>query len=414
MSLFKKKKDIQEIELSEKHIGLRWALVAIFLAVGLICIAIFLFSLLGEEEGWQTIAPTDKSFMPTGEITLNYNLGTTEISAAKEKKEVEKIYTDALAKSYKLFDVYRSYDGLVNIYHINQHPNEILTVDRELYKAFELVESENNRSIYLGTVQSEYRNVFACTDDSNASQADPYFNEEAKNNIEELTAFIKDPAAINIELLGENKIRLNVSDEYKALFEEYDEVNYIDFAWLTNAFIIDEVANALLARGYTNGYVSSYEGYVRYLDAENNNYSINLNNRQEKIVYPAGVAQCKNIRSLVQLRNYPINASNAANYYAYSDGTFATRYINSDGYYISSLNDILAYSGTKNCAQMALELSEIFIKDEIDSERIMQNMNEEIYTIWFADSVIYYNDKDLQINEIYDNNGIKYTKKCVE
>jgi hypothetical protein len=96
-------------------------------------------------------------------------------------------------------------------------------------------------------------------------------------------------------------------------------VNYIDFAWLTNAFIIDEVANALLARGYTNGYVSSYEGYVRYLDAENNNYSINLNNRQEKIVYPAGVAQCKNIRSLVQLRNYPINASNAANYYAYSD-----------------------------------------------------------------------------------------------
>jgi len=70
MSLFKKKKDIEEIELSEKHVGLRWTLVAVFLAVGLICIAVFLFSLLGEEEGWQTIAPTDKSFMP---VDLNFS-----------------------------------------------------------------------------------------------------------------------------------------------------------------------------------------------------------------------------------------------------------------------------------------------------------------------------------------------------
>ena len=56
MSLFKKKKDIEEIELSEKHVGLRWALVAVFLAVGLICIAVFLFSLLGK-----TVAQMDIS-----------------------------------------------------------------------------------------------------------------------------------------------------------------------------------------------------------------------------------------------------------------------------------------------------------------------------------------------------------------
>ena len=414
MSLFKKKKDIKEIELSEKHIGLRWTLVAIFLGIGLICIAVFLFSLLGEEKGWQIIAPTDKSFMPEGEISLQYNLGTTEISPSKEKKEVERIYTEALSASYKLFDVYRTYDGIINVHYINQHPNEELIVDRELYKAFELIESFGNRSIYLGTVQTEYRNVFMSTDDLSAELGDPNFNEEAKRYIEELTRFTGDPNSVNIELLGDNKIKLNVSADYAALLAEYDEVNYIDFAWLTNAFVVDGVANALTARGYTNGYVISYEGYVRYLDSENNRYSLNLNNRQEKTVYPAGVAHCENIRSLVQFRNYPINEINSQNYYAYSNGTFATRYLNSDGYYVSALNDILAYSTSKNCAHIALELSEIFIQDKLDQERIMQNMNEEIYTIWFSDSVIYYNDKNLQINEIYDNNGIKYTKKCVE
>ncbi|MBE6592501.1 MAG: hypothetical protein E7642_00725 [Ruminococcaceae bacterium] len=414
MSLFKKKKDIEEIELSEKHVGLRWTLVAVFLAVGLICIAVFLFSLLGEEEGWQTIAPTDKSFMPEGEISLQYNLGTTEISPSKEKKEVEKVYTEALSASYKLFDVYRAYDGIVNLHYINQHPNEELTVDRELYKAFELIESFNNRSIYLGTVLTEYRKVFSSTDDLSAELGDPNFNEEAKHYIEELTRFTGDPNSINIELLGDNKIKLNVSADYAALFVEYDEVNYIDLAWLTNAFVVDGVANALAARGYTNGYVISYEGYVRYLDSANNRYSLNLNNRQEKTVYPAGVAHCENIRSLVQFRNYPINEINSQNYYAYSNGTFATRHLNSDGYYVSALNDILAYSSSKNCAQIALELSEIFIQEDLDLDRIMQNSNEDIYTIWFEDSVIYYNDKNLQISEIYDNNGIKYTINCVE
>ncbi len=412
MSFGKKKKDIKEIELSEKHIGLRWALVAIFLAIGLICMAVFLFSLLGEEEGWQPIDPTDKSFMPEGNITLNYELGVGELSATKEKKEIEKIYTDALASSYKLFDVYNGYDGMVNVYYINQHPNEILTVDRELYKAFELVKSFDDRSIYLGMIQSAYRNAFMSTDDLTASQDDPYFNVEAKNYIEEITGFTKDPGAIDIELLGDNKIKLKVSDAYKAVFEGYDEINYIDFAWLTNAFVVDGAANALVARGYTRGYVTSYEGYVRYLG--NDKYAMNLYDRVEKVVYPAGVAEYENVRALVQFRNYPINEYNATDYYAYSSGTFASRFINSDGYYVSATNDILAYSNTKNCAELALELSDIFVQNELDEERIMQNVAEEIYTIWFKDSVIYYNNKNLQINDIYDNEGIKYTKKCVE
>ena len=414
MSLFKKKKDIKEIELSEKHIGLRWALVVVFLAIGLICIAVFLFTLLGEEEGWQTIKPTDKSFMPEGEITLSYDLGATGNSPAKEKKEIEQIYTDALAVSYKLFDVYRGYDDTVNVYYINKHPNEVLTVDRELYKAFELIESFGYRSIYFGTLQTEYRNLFSCTDDSNAKHKDPNFNEEAKQRIEELAAFANDPESISIELLGENKIRLNVAEDYSSLFVEYDEVNYIDFAWLSNAFVIDHVASVLTARGYTQGYVSSYEGYVRYLDSDNSGYSVSLYNRQGSTVYPAGVAQCKNIRSLVQFRNYPINKMNSENYYAYSDGAFASRYIGSDGYYISATNDILSYSNTQNCAEIALELSEIFVTDSLDTERIMQNTSDNIYTIWFEDSVIYYNDKNLQINDIYDSEGTKYTKKYVE
>ena len=92
MALFKKKKnDIQEIELSEKHVGLRFALVIIFLLIGLACIAFFLISLLSEDDGWQTIAPSNTSISTLeSEFTLNYNLGSGEISATNEKKALAK------------------------------------------------------------------------------------------------------------------------------------------------------------------------------------------------------------------------------------------------------------------------------------------------------------------------------------
>lgn len=45
------------------------------------------------------------------------------------------IYTDAAVKGYRLFNIDESFDDVTNLYDINQHPNEVMTVDPVLYDA---------------------------------------------------------------------------------------------------------------------------------------------------------------------------------------------------------------------------------------------------------------------------------------
>ena len=417
MALFKKKKnDIQEIELSEKHIGLRFALVIIFLLIGLACIAFFLISLLSEDDGWQTISPSNTSISTLeSEFTLNYNLGSGEISATNEKKALETDYSSALERAYKIFDIYVTYDDVVNLKYINSHLNETVSVGNLLYEAFEAVEQSGSRMIYLGPVYAEYRNVYGSSDDTNAAICDPTKNENSAEYVGQVLGFANDPEAVSIELLENNKIRLNVSDEYLAFIDEYQIDCCIDFSWIANAFIVDHVADLLISKGYTHGNISSYDGYIRYLDKNDNTYTLDIYDLEGTTVYPAALAECKNISAMVFWRKYPLNEIDSTCYYSYSDGSFANRYIDTaDGAYKAAIANILSYSASKRCADIALALADVVIAEELDEAEIMQMKNDEICSVWTYNCVVNYNDAKLNINNLYDLNGITYTKKYVE
>jgi hypothetical protein len=417
MGLFKKKKnDIQEIELSEKHVGLRIALVVVFLLIGLACIAFFLISLLSEEDGWQIISPSGIEISTLeSEFTLSYNLGSGEASATNEKKMLQSDYGSALERAYKIFDIYAPYDDVVNLKYINSHFNETVSVSNLLYDAFATVEQSGSRIVYLGPIYAEYRNVFGSSDDVNAAISDPTKNEDVAEYVSKVLKFANDPNAVSVELLDNNKLKLNVSEEYLAFIEEYQIDCCIDFSWLANAFIVDHVADLLISKGYTHGNISSYDGYIRYLDKNENSYSIDVFDLNGSTVYSAALAECKNISAMVFWRKYPLNEIDASCYYSYSDGTFVNRYIDAkDGSYKAAIANILSYSKSKSCADIALALADVVIAEELDEAQIMQIKDDQIYSVWTYNCVVNYNDKELNISNLYDSNEITYTKKCVE
>jgi hypothetical protein len=417
MGLFKKKKnDIQEIELSEKHVGLRIALVVVFLLIGLACIAFFLISLLSEEDGWQIISPSGIEISTLeSEFTLSYNLGSGEASATNEKKMLQSDYGSALERAYKIFDIYATYDDVVNLKYINSHFNETVSVSNLLYDAFATVEQSGSRIVYLGPIYAEYRNVFGSSDDVNAAISDPTKNEDVAEYVSKVLKFANDPNAVSVELLDNNKLKLNVSEEYLAFIEEYQIDCCIDFSWLANAFIVDHVADLLISKGYTHGNISSYDGYIRYLDKNENSYSIDVFDLNGSTVYSAALAECKNISAMVFWRKYPLNEIDASCYYSYSDGTFVNRYIDAkDGSYKAAIANILSYSKSKSCADIALAFADVVIAEELDEAQIMQIKDDQIYSVWTYNCVVNYNDKELNISNLYDSNEITYTKKCVE
>jgi hypothetical protein len=371
---------------------------------------------LSEEDGWQIISPSGIEISTLeSEFTLSYNLGSGEASATNEKKMLQSDYGSALERAYKIFDIYATYDDVVNLKYINSHFNETVSVSNLLYDAFATVEQSGSRIVYLGPIYAEYRNVFGSSDDVNAAISDPTKNEDVAEYVSKVLKFANDPNAVSVELLDNNKLKLNVSEEYLAFIEEYQIDCCIDFSWLANAFIVDHVADLLISKGYTHGNISSYDGYIRYLDKNENSYSIDVFDLNGSTVYSAALAERKNISAMVFWRKYPLNEIDASCYYSYSDGTFVNRYIDAkDGSYKAAIANILSYSKSKSCADIALALADVVIAEELDEAQIMQIKDDQIYSVWTYNCVVNYNDKELNISNLYDSNEITYTKKCVE
>ncbi len=409
MRLFKKKKEQLELEVSEKHVGLRLILAMVFLVIGLGALGFFLFRLLGEDPGWQTIELSNKSLVSEQEIIFEYDLGRGELSAAAEKRDLQKAYTTAMERVYKLFNARNGYEGLVNMHYISLHPNRVLTVDPDLYAAFALAEAHGDRSVYYAPIQEQYRNLFSCTDDITAATLDPYKDQETLALVTKLAEYSNNPSDIRVDLLGNNQIQLTVSDTYLAYAQEHGIELLVDFSWLTNAFVLDCVADELIYQGFTRGYLISYDGYARYLDADNNAYTVRIFDRVDTTVYPAAIFEYKNIRSLVQLRDYPLNTFGAADYYGYADGSHASRFLGQNGLYQTALHDLTAYSSNKGCAETALTLSPAFIAKELDQAKLTTAAEQGIFAVWCTDRVIRFTDTALDLRELYEHDDIRYT-----
>ena len=410
MSLFKKKNEIEKVELSERNVKVRFILAALLLTVGLAFLAFFLVKTLTEEPGWQTVEISNQSYMEAGEFTLNYDLGKGDVSATKEKRELQTVYGNEMQRVYPLFDALRAHDGVNNVYYINHHPNEVLTVDETLYNAFALLEKYGDRSLYLAPIQGQYRSLFLCDTDASAGEFDPYVTEEIRIFAAEIAAFASDPAAIRIELLEQNQIRLSVSQDYLSYATENELDSFIDFSWMANAFVIDAVADKLISKGFTRGYLLSYDGYARYLDGGDAGYTVPLYDRVGQEIYPAATARITNAKALVQLRDYPFPRERTKDYYGYADGRCATRYASvEDGLYKSACSDLNAFSPSKGCAEMALTLAPVFIANELDEARLAAADTAGISVIWCEDRVVYYTAHAPSPAQLFNNGTIRYT-----
>ena len=91
----------------------------------------------------------------------------------------------------------------MNLYELNQHPGEVLTVEEPLYQALELLETYGNRNLYLGPVYEEMYNLFQCKEDYETASFDPEQNEVLREEFAVIADFAADPEAVDLKLLGE-------------------------------------------------------------------------------------------------------------------------------------------------------------------------------------------------------------------
>ncbi|MCD7812493.1 MAG: hypothetical protein LUH20_00310 [Lachnospiraceae bacterium] len=401
----------KNVDIKIKHWKLRLVFVILFAIVGISALANGVLGLLSSDDGWQEIEADSSSTGNNGsEFIFEYYLGASGLSVSAEKKALISLYTSALETAYQNFHNEESFDGVNNICYINAHPNEEIVVDDILYDAFALMEESGGRQLYLGPIYTEYNNLFYCNDDWETAEYDPYQNEEVAEYFAEILSYASSDEQIELRLLGDNTIMLYVSDEYLAYAKETGFLSYIDFFWMKNAFIIDYLADTLIENGYTLGAISSYDGFVRNLDTSGTEWTFNIYNRVEQTVYQAASMEYEGARSIVFLRDYMMNSSfDVQHYYELEDGEFRTAYIDTaDGYCKSSIDSLVSYSENLGCAEILLRMLPIYIADEFDADALEELREDGIYSIYCEEQVIYCNDPDVSITDLYDEDDVTY------
>ena len=165
---------VEKIELNDEHVGRRLALTLVFLLAGAGLLVYSFMQLFTPQSEWVTVeAGSSAGASSASEFVFLYRLGGGELSPAAENKAVTAAYTQLCRTAFEVFHNQMEVPGVNNLYAINRHPNEELTVDKGLYNAFATVERSGNRSIYLGPVYERYENVFYCQDDSQLTDFDP-------------------------------------------------------------------------------------------------------------------------------------------------------------------------------------------------------------------------------------------------
>lgn len=403
---------VQRIELSEENAKRRFIVVVVLILIGATAIAFGVGSLLSTEPGWQQIEANPSDVSCARDFVFNYYFEDKEISATKEQKALNNLYSSLCVDAYRLFNRYNGFDGVNNVYYINEHVGEQIEVDPALYKAFETVLANENRYLYFGALNSEYEYNFFGSEDSPQSQDyDPYENAEMADYFAKLAAYACNPEHITLELLGDNNVKLVVSSEYSDFASENGISVFIDFYRLQNAFIVDFFAEKLIEKGYTKGSISSYDGYVRCLDTRGEIFAMNLFDKRGDEVYNAAKIAYRGPMAIVNLRAFPMGENDSFYFYIRSDGKVITPYVDKDGLYRAATQSMVSYSKDQSCAQVAISMLDVFVAKEFDTEALLALEKQGISSVWFDDLEICRSNMGLIVTDLYDDGKVKYTLK---
>lgn len=396
---------MEKIELSQEKTALRAVAAVVFLLIGVGALTYAVSQFFSTEPGWQTIQAGTSGGPTCGDdFVFLYEAGASGRSARKEGRDLNELYTQACRTAFQLFHTELSFEGVVNLKEINDRPNEALEADPVLYRAFEAVREAGDRNVYLGPVYARYGDLFNCGDDSQLADFDPRLSPEVAEEYAAVAAYAGDPASIDVELLGDNQIRLRVSEEYLAYARENGIQRFLDFGWMKNAFIADYLADTLTENGFTNGSVSSVDGFARCLDGREGRYGLNLMGLLEDgRAVQAGTMEYQGPMSLVSLRSFPAAEGDEARYYRLKNGEIRTLYLDPANGLCRGAADFLAvYAGDWSCARLAMEAAPVFIAEDLDREALEGLSSEGISAVACQGRIIWASGPPSAVSGLYE------------
>ena len=409
---FRTPKPVKNIEVSEGNIKFRIILLIAAVVLALCAFGYGIWSCVSVDDGWASIGYNGSELNVSQEFIFMYELGSGELSATVEYRELTNLYSEMTEKAYKLFNTDETFSDVNSIAYVNSKVNESVELDPALYSALKKFTEQGGRYIYIAAVYGEYEATFFGNNGTVVGeQYDPRVNPDTAKLFAELAKYANSPEHIVLEFLGDNTVRLKVSEEYLAYAKANEITEFVNFMWLKNAFVIDYFAETLISKGYTNGTLTSYDGFTRNLDKRGAlTYDYNLFDLNGDTVYVGGKLRYSTPIAIVYYKSYMMDELDVWHYYTRSDGSTVTPYVSvTDGLYKAASENLVAYSSELGCVDVALKTLSAYVSDTLDTELLNESANVGIYSVWCKDGVFWYNEKDAKLTGLFDEGTVKYT-----
>ena len=346
-----------------------WILVALLLAAGLFFLGRGVMLALTRQGGWTEIQARTGSPGCAGEFEFWYCLDQKNGNA--EYRALLTLYTEACERAAAVYSSSAEDPELGNLAALNRQPNQELSLEPELYRALEEIRDSGSRVIYLAPLYEYYTCLFFCEREEETLEYDPLRNPLTAEEFGRIAAFASDPGQIDIELLGENRAKLRISRAYLDFAAENGYRVFVDLAWMKNAFILDDLAGTVRDSGFRNGYLQSAEGFGCNLCESGESFSLNVFDRA--CGGDCVAAQMRYTRPLCFLSLHSYTNSPRANdlYFEFSDGQVRSIYVDpADGMPKTAADDLLLWSDTLGCGELALRAGAVFIGTELTQEAL--------------------------------------------
>ncbi|MGN0170627.1 MAG: hypothetical protein ACI39H_07695 [Lachnospiraceae bacterium] len=406
-------KDLEEIQIPEiKHIKLRIILAVFFLVIAVISITYSLSSCVMVESGWREISVETEEANCGVEFVFRYNLGYNGAAASAEFNEVRELYSDAMVTAYQVFNTDRNFVDVHNLHYISSHPNEVIEVGELLYRSLQTLEDHDCRVQYMAPIYAVYDNIFFSDNDDEAKLYDPVVNEEVAEFFAACIRYTADPEQVRLELLGDNKVKLCVSEEYLEFARQEEIESFLDLYWMKNAFIVDYIADVMLENNHGAGYIASYNGYTRNFDQTGSDFAVALYHCDGDTVYDAATMNYSGAKSIVYLRNYPLGETEKRYYYTTKQGEDRTMFLSpEDGTCISSINELIMQSSKESCAEILMKTIPLYLTGEFDEQAVQELSQTGFYAVYCKDQEIHCLDDEVGFGDLYEKDGISFSVK---
>ena len=256
---------MEDIEVSGKHIKLRFVIFIIALIVGVSAFAIGIYQITNKETGYYEIKATADETAPlysNGYSFFCFVDGKSDDIKSNLTK-IASLYSESLGRISRLLDPVETYDGYVNLATLNQHPGEDVKLPAELYAVLTdaLARSEaGGFDLFDGAEKALWQEVLYLEDaEAFDPEIDPYQYERMVAAWTVIRGADRPTLTVVDEASG--TVRLEVSAAYREVMERHEiEAPILDFGVLREAYTLQYVRQKLIENGFSKGYLRSVSG----------------------------------------------------------------------------------------------------------------------------------------------------------